>query len=196
VAGIAPVRLDRLLAPTPEGRMDDATRIAELEAALAKSRAETRAAFENRALIYSAIYDELSDELDAERATVLMKRAIYDRGLSVGKKYREAVSAGDLDEVGAIFCGGSPCAGTLFTPGVEERDEGRIVLRMTSCPLMDAWAAEGRTPEEIDRLCEIAAAVDEGTFASAGLELTFLDRLGVPGSHACLLELRVGEGTD
>ena len=176
--------------------MDDAARIAELETALAKARAETRAAFENRALIYSAIYDELVADMGEERATEIMKRAIFNRGLEVGKKYRPAASEGDLDEVGTIFCGGSPCAGTLFTPGIEARDDDRIVLRMTTCPLHEAWTAEGRTAEQVDRLCEIAAAVDEGTFESAGLELTFLDRLGIPGSRACLLELRTREGTD
>ena len=177
--------------------MDDATRIAELEAELEASRAETRHSFENRALVYSSLYDELVTEMGEERATHVMKRAIFNRGLDVGVKYRPAASAGDLEEVGGIFCGGSPCAGTLFTPGVEDpANEGRIVLRMTTCPLHDAWTAEGRTPEQVDRLCEIAAAVDEGTFESAGLDLTFLDRLGVPGSSACLLELRVREGTD
>ena len=176
--------------------MDDAARIAELETALAKARTETRAAFENRALIYSALYDEFAAEFGEERTTEIMKRAIFNRGLDVGKKYRSAAAEGDLDQVGTIFCGGSPCAGTLFTPGIEARDEGRIVLRMTTCPLHAAWAAEGRSAEQIDRLCEIAAAVDEGTFESAGLDLTFLDRLGVPGSRSCLLELKTREGTD
>jgi hypothetical protein len=176
--------------------MDDATRIAELEAALAASRAETRHAFENRALIYGAIYDELSWEIGEERAIDIMKRAIHARGHEVGKKYRPAVRRGDLEEVGRMFCEGSPCAGTLFTPGVEERSENRIVLRMGSCPLKDAWTAENRSPEQIDRLCEIAAAVDEGTFESAGLELTFVDRLGEEGSSHCLLELVRREGTD
>jgi len=176
--------------------MDDAARIAELEAALERSRAETRAAFQNRAQIYSALYDELADQLGDERATVLMKRAIFNRGLEVGRKYRDAASAGDLDTIGRIFCEGSPCAGTLFTPGVEESSEGRIVLRMTTCPLEEAWTAEGRSSEQVDRLCEIAAAVDEGTFEGAGLDLVFLDRLGIAGSSRCLLELKLRETAD
>lgn len=169
--------------------MNDADRIAELEAALAASRAETRAAFENRALIYGAIFDELSWEIGEERAADIMKRAIRARGHEVGKKYRPAVRRGDLEEVGRMFCDGSPCGGALFTPGVHERMADRLVLRMESCPLKDAWAREDRSPEQIDRLCSIAAAVDEGTFDSAGLELTFLDRLGEEGSTHCLLEL-------
>ncbi|MDO8964175.1 MAG: L-2-amino-thiazoline-4-carboxylic acid hydrolase [Coriobacteriia bacterium] len=163
---------------------------------LEKSRAETRAAFENRALVYLTMYEEFSDELGEDRATEIMKRAIYRRGHDVGRQYRPAVAAGDLEEVGRIFCEGSPCEGELFTPGVEESDEDRIVLSMQSCPLMDAWATAGLDPEEMDHMCVIAAAVDEGTFDSAGLDLVFLDRLGRPGADRCLLELRLRDGAE
>lgn len=165
----------------------------EFEGELEHSQAETRASFENRALMYAYMYEELSDELGEERATELMRRAIHRRGLEVGRAYRAAAQAGDLEQVGQIFCEGSPCGGALFDPGVEDIDEDRVVLRMTSCPLMDAWRRAGFDPEECERLCFIAAAVDEGTFEGAGLQLEFLDRLGVPGSERCLLELRVPE---
>ena len=162
-----------------------------LRAQLAKSRAETRAAFENRALVYAHLLRELSDEMGPERASDVMKRAIKRRGLEVGAKYRDAGTAGDLDEVARIFCEGSPCAGALFEPGVEETGSDRIVLRMTSCPLLDAWRSAGIDPAAADELCAVSAAVDGGTFEAAGLELTFLDRLGRPGAKACLLELVV-----
>jgi hypothetical protein len=158
---------------------------------LERSHAETRASFENRALMYAYMYEELSDELGEDRATELMKRAIHRRGLEVSRVYRAAAHAGDLEEVGRIFCDGSPCAGELFEPGIEEEGDERIVLRMTACPLVDAWRTAGLDPEEIDHLCVIAAAVDEGTFEGAGLELQFLDRIGRPGSEHCLLELRL-----
>ena len=161
------------------------------EAALQKARAETRAAFENRALMYATIYEELAEEIGSEAAVAVMKRAIHKRGLDVGLKYREAASAGDLDEVARIFMEGSPADGSLFTPGVEERGEDVIVLRMTSCPLVDAWRAQGLGEDEIDRLCEIAAAVDEGTFESAGLDLVFESRLAQPGVDRCLLRLKI-----
>jgi hypothetical protein len=169
---------------TPDREFDD-----ELEL----SHAETRASFENRALMYAYIYEELSDELGVERATDLMSRAIHRRGLEVSHKYRAAAHSGDLEEVGRVFCEGSPCDGELFEPGVEESGEDRVVLRMTACPLVDAWRAAGLDPDEIDHLCRIAAAVDQGTFEGAGLELTFLDRLGTSGSERCLLELRLPE---
>ncbi len=158
---------------------------------LEQSRAETRASFENRALMYAYLYEELADELGEERATELMKRSIHRRGLEVGRAYRAAAHAGDLEEVGHIFCDRSPCEGQLFEPGIEEQDDDKIVLRMSSCPLMDAWRGAGLDPEEIEHMCEIASAVDEGTFEGAGLELTFLDRLGRPGAEHCFLELRI-----
>jgi predicted ArsR family transcriptional regulator len=158
---------------------------------LEHSRAETRSAFENRALMYAYLYEELADELGPDRAAELMKRSIHRRGLEIGRKYRAAVHAGDLEEVGQIFCEGSPCEGALFEPAVEEEGEERIVLSMSACPLVDAWRTAGLDPEDIDRMCVIAAAVDEGTFEAAGLELTFLDRAGRPGSERCLLELRL-----
>jgi len=163
--------------------------------ALALSRAETRAAFENRALAYAYFYDELEAEVGAERATAIMKRAIFRRGLEVGERFREAAQARDLAEVARLFVEGSPAEGAFFEPGVEEfsAEGDRIVLRMTSCPLKDAWLAAGYSAEETDHLCEIAAAVDEGTFEAAGLDLRFLDRQACPGSEKCLLELRLRE---
>ena len=163
--------------------------------AVEAARAETRAAFENRALMYRAIFEELVPEIGAGRATEVMKRAIRKRGLDVGRRYRPAAEARDLDEVGRIFCEESACGGELFHPGVEERTADGIVLRMTSCPLVDAWRSAGAGPDEVDALCSIAAAVDEGTFEGAGLELEFLDRLGRPGSSRCLLRLRLQDRT-
>ncbi len=145
--------------------------IEELEAALEESRAQTRAAFENRAYMYAYIYSELAAEIGREAAIEIMKRATYRRGLETGRKYAAAAEAGDLAEVGRIFVEGSPCEGALFEPAIEELEEGRLVLSMSACPLENAWRSLGLPAEEVDTLCEIAAAVDEGTFEGAGLDL-------------------------
>jgi hypothetical protein len=158
---------------------------------LDKAQAETRGAFENRALMYFYIFDELSAEVGRDKAAEVLKRAIRRRGVEVGKKYAPAAEARDLAEIGRIFCEGSPCQGQLFHPAVEETGEDRIVLSMTSCPLMDAWKGLGLAPEEMDLLCDISNAVDYGTFEGAGLDLEFLDRLGVPGGEKCVLELKL-----
>lgn len=170
--------------------MAEPTTPEDLTAALEKARAETRAAFENRALTYLHLFEVLRDELGTARATELMKRAIYRRGVEIGEKYRAAAEAGDLDAIGRIFCEGSPSGGGLFEPAIEARGDVSIVLRMTACPLKEAWQAAGASAEDVDLLCEIAAAVDEGTFEGAGLNLVFRDRLGKPGSTRCLLELK------
>lgn len=160
--------------------------------ALAACRNEVHASFENRALLYAHILDVLEEELGTSAAAQLMKRAIHRRGLEIGAKYREAAEAGDLAEVGRLFVEGSPCDGALFEPAVDEVPEsGRTVLRMTRCPLVEAWREAGLSPERVDLLCDIAAAVDEGTFEGAGLDLVFLDRQACPGSERCLLELRL-----
>jgi hypothetical protein len=67
---------------------------------------------------------------------------------------------------------------------------------MQTCPLVDAWRAEGLSDEEIDVLCDISNAVDEGTFERAGLDLVFLERLAAPGESRCVLELRVPASSD
>ncbi|MHB9002640.1 MAG: L-2-amino-thiazoline-4-carboxylic acid hydrolase [Coriobacteriia bacterium] len=169
---------------------DDTTRAAHSD--LAAARNETRAAFENRALMYSAMLDTLESELGLGRATELMKRAIYQRGIEVGRRYADAVAVGDLSGVADLFVSGSPCEGSLFEPSVaEDPRDGRVVLQMTACPLVDAWRDAGYPPERVDLLCEIAAAVDYGTFEGAGLDLEFLERLPSEGCRSCRLELKL-----
>ncbi len=161
---------------------------------LEESRAETRAAFENRAVVYFHMYNELKQEFGRDEAIAVMKRAIRRRGVQISEAYREAAEAGDLEAVGRIFCETSASQGELFRPDVKELSEDHLVLSMEACPLCDAWESLGLAQDEVDLLCEIAAAVDEGTFEGAGLELTFLERRGHPGSTRCLLELRTASG--
>ncbi|GAB4279803.1 MAG: hypothetical protein Kow0056_13460 [Coriobacteriia bacterium] len=157
---------------------------------LARSQEETRSAFANRALIYAHILDELTAEIGRERAVEVMRRAIYKRGLEVAEKYRAAAEAGRLAEVGRIFCEGSPCGGELFHPAIEELADDSLTLTMYSCPLVEAWREAGLADSEIDTLCEVAAAVDEGTFEGAGLHVEIRERLGHPGDERCLLIIR------
>ena len=164
--------------------------------ALDDSRAETRAAYENRAMMYAAMLDELESELGTQRAAGLMKRGIYRRGRQIGEAYRDAVAAGDLTEVGLIFVESSPVQGALFEPAVNKLPVGdSIVLSMKACPLVDAWRKADLPPERVDLLCEIAAAVDYGTFDAAGLDLEFLDRQACEGSDTCLMQLKLAHPT-
>ena len=171
----------------------------DLQAQLAVAQGETRAAFVNRALVLAHMFDAMEEELGTERATEVMKRAIYRRGLEIAEKYKAAAAARDLAEVGRLFVEGSASGGTIFSPGIEEYapEEGRLVLRMETCALKDAWIDAGYSPERVDLLCDIAAAVDHGTFEGAGLVLRFLDRQPCPGgSGRCLLELTLPDEGD
>lgn len=159
--------------------------------ALTRSRGETRASFENRALLYRHLFDVLAEEFGSDRAAVLMKRAIRRRGVEIGTAYHDAVEAGELAEVARYFCATSPCAGALFEPELVSLEDDVLVLRMSSCPLVDAWRASGLPESEVDLMCEIAADVDFGTFEGAGLELTFIERAGQPECERCTLELRL-----
>lgn len=159
---------------------------------LETARAETLAAFKNRALMVAYIFDELEAEIGAERAAEIMKRAIYRRGLEVGERYADAASRGDLAEVGRLFVEGSPSEGALFQPSIAQpAEDGRTVLSMCACPLVDAWRDAGYSADRVDLLCEIASAVDEGTFERAGLDLHFVDRQSCPSHDCCLIELKL-----
>jgi hypothetical protein len=167
-----------------------------LQARLDEARAETRAAFANRAMMHAHLFEVLAEEYGEERAGELMKRAIYRRGLQLAERYAAAAEAGDLEEIGRLFVEGSASGGAIFDPSVEEIDlaAGRIVLRMNACVHKDTWIAAGYAPERVDVLCDVASAVDFGTFEGAGLRLRFLDRQACPGSDRCLLEVRLPDG--
>jgi len=133
-------------------------------------------------------------ELDPEEVdtiALISPRATINiiRNYEVAEKYRAAAENGDLEAVGRIFCEDSPCGGELFEPGVEEVGKDYIVLRMTACPLLEAWREHGLSEDDIDTLCSIASAVDEGTFEGAGLDIEITERLGQPGADRCLLRI-------
>lgn len=163
--------------------MDDPAR------ALDRACADTRASYANRAHVYRHLHDVLSEEFGEERAAAVMAAAFRRRGEEIAEAYRGAADARDLAEVGRIFVETSACDGALFRPGIESLDADAVVLRMEACPLADAWRSAGLLPDEVDRLCEIASAVDFGTSEGAGLALEFLDRQARPGSTRCLLRV-------
>ncbi len=43
--------------------------------------------FKNRAMMYYHIFEELQKEVGEEKATEIMKRGIYNRGLEIGNTY-------------------------------------------------------------------------------------------------------------
>lgn len=158
---------------------------------ITRSKRETRAAFENRAVVYRYIFDELVEELGEERAAGIMRRAIRRRGVAHGReKYADAARSRDFGTIARLFCESSAADGELFTPAVAEAGADGAVLTMASCPLVDAWRALGLDEAAVDLMCDIAAEVDRGAFEGVGLEIDIEERLGEPGATHCVLRLR------
>ena len=61
-------------------------------------------AIKARAMFYYAFYKEFSAEIGAERTAEIMKRAIYKRGLEIGKPFRK-FAPGDMAGLKNTFLG-------------------------------------------------------------------------------------------
>jgi len=125
------------------------------------------ASIRNRALFYKAIYDEMCAELGETRAADMLRRAIYKRGLEIGKPFARFAPE-DFEGLRKAFLDFVPGGDAVFAPKVEHCDKDSLRIRLGRCPLRDAWQAMGLPTGEVEHLCKIAGAVDEGTFVAAG----------------------------
>ncbi|CAB5089886.1 hypothetical protein D3OALGA1CA_836 [Olavius algarvensis associated proteobacterium Delta 3] len=155
-------------------------------------RDELYAAFKNRAMMVYHIYCELTEEVGEQRATDILKRSIYRRGVEIGNKFKQHAPQ-DLHGLSEAFLGGVPDGGRMFQPEVVHCDDTRLDIQLHRCPLKEAWQEAGLTDGDIARLCHIAAAVDDGTFEGAGF--SFSAETWQPGQKGCcLLRIRPGRG--
>ena len=136
-----------------------------------------------RARTYDAIYEELSGELGAERATALLKRAIYRRGQEKGTELASRIGDPDLAAVARAFTEGKD-QDDPFEQSVATVDEEHALLRLGSCPLVKAWDEQGFSAEKKELLCDIANQVDFGKFEAAGYALRFECRIS-QGAASC-----------
>lgn len=130
-------------------------------------RAQLWASFKNRAMIYLEMYRVLSEDLGAERAEALLKKAIYRRGLAIGEQFAR-FGPDDLAGLQKAFLGFIPDDGKVFAPQVVASDASRLEIQLTRCPLKEAWQEAGLSDAEVAKMCEIAGVVDNGTFEGAG----------------------------
>ena len=128
------------------------------------------ASIKNRALFYKAMFDELRAELGEAKAAEILRRAIYKRGLEVGKPFAR-FAPDDFEGLKDAFLAFVPGGDAVFAPRVEHCGKDRLELRLGRCPLRDAWQEMGLPTAEVEQLCRIAGAVDEGTFAAAGFAI-------------------------
>jgi L-2-amino-thiazoline-4-carboxylic acid hydrolase len=152
---------------------------------------EHRPCFANRAHIYRLLFSHLRSELGAERATELLGRAIFQRGLEKAAKYA-SFAPRDLDGLKEAFVANLPDNGAMFAPEIVRCDADGLDIKFHRCPLKQAWLDAGLTPNEVATLCQIAAQVDQGMFEAAGFH--FQAETYAPGKEGCcFLHVRPGD---
>ncbi len=130
---------------------------------------ELDAAFGNRALIYWSIYEELRAELGPERAATILGRAIERRGAAAGAALFARLPVRTPATVAEAFLAVSPDEGRLFPHEVRRDPDGAVHIKVTRCPLKDAWVAAGLSDADLATICKIAGRFDTGCFGAAGI---------------------------
>jgi len=150
-------------------------------------------AMKSRALFYLAIYNEMKREFGADKATAVMRRAIYQRGVETGAQFSKYAPR-DLPGLADAFLAFVPCHSQTFNPEVVRCDADLLEIRLRSCPLKDAWQEAGLPAAEVAHMCSIAGVVDNGTFEGAGFE--FRSETWQEGRDGCChLYVKPGKGT-
>lgn len=142
-----------------------------------------------RAFMYYYLYDEMEKALGEEKAKQIFKRASYRRGQDVHENYRTFVEKHDYDGIAKLFCKSSPADGDLFHPRIETTDSQKAILIMEACPLVSAWKEMGLSEKKIQTLCDVASAIDNGTFETENTELIFTHQIG-KGDSMCRLIIK------
>jgi hypothetical protein len=140
-------------------------------------------AFRNRALVTWEIYRELRAELGAERAAAIVGRALERRGAAAGAALFARLPARTPAAVADAFLAVSPDGGRLFPHEVRHDADGAVHIKVTRCPLKDAWVAAGLGGDELATICRIAGRFDTGCFGAAGIG--FAADTWTPGSAGC-----------
>jgi hypothetical protein len=143
-----------------------------------------------RAAAYGHFLDVLTEELGPERALALSMRATERMGRTMGGAFAHLGPA-DLGGLKDAFLGGIIEGEALFEPEVKRVDAEALEIHFHRCPLKEAWQAEGRPPDEVERLCRMAGAIDKGLFEAAGF--TFAGATWQAGESGCC-RLRVLTG--
>jgi hypothetical protein len=146
--------------------------------------------YKNRARIYYLIFDELRQQLGPEQAEALMMRAIYRRGVELGRAKFAQFAPSDLAGLEAAFLDGIPDNRRMFGPEVLRSGADAVDIKFHACPLREAWQEAGLSDEEVATLCRIAARIDNGTFEGAGFSFSADTWQSGGGDGCCCLHIR------
>lgn len=144
---------------------------------------ELEASFRSRALLYWSIYDELRREVGAERAEAILGRAIERHGAAAGAALFAGLAVRTPATVAQAFLAVSPNGGTMYPHEVQRDPDGAVHVKVTRCPLKDAWAESGLSSEDLQTICRIAGRFDTGCFEQSGV--AFSADTWTPGSTGC-----------
>ena len=153
-------------------------------------KAELYASFKNRAMMVYHIHSALEEEIGADRAAEVMKRAIYKRGTEIGQQFSD-LDKTDMPGLMKAFLAVIPDQGAMFAPEIQRCDSSGVDIKFHRCPLKEAWLEAGVPEDKVGALCHIAGRVDNGTFEAAGF--AFHAETWEPGRDGCChLHLRPG----
>ena len=144
---------------------------------------ELEESFRNRALLYWSIYDELRREVGAERAEAILGRAIERRGEAAGAALFGSLTERTPAAVARAFLAVSPNGGTMYPHEVQRDPDGAVHVKVTRCPLKDAWTEAGLGSDDLRTICRVAGRFDTGCFGAAGV--AFSADTWVPGAAGC-----------
>ncbi|MEW6721243.1 MAG: L-2-amino-thiazoline-4-carboxylic acid hydrolase [Thermodesulfobacteriota bacterium] len=146
-----------------------------------------------RAAAYAHLFLVLRRELGEDRAVGLMKEAIRNFGAEKSKRnYSEEARRGDLGQAAREFASQDPVKQHQFAPRIVSLGAGEAVIAMSGCPLVDEWKSMGLPARDVETLCNIAHAVDFGTWEDAlPFRLRFEGTRG-EGKDECVLRIRKG----
>ena len=121
------------------------------------------------------------------------RKAIYRYGEDLGKEICEAMDdVTDMVEFSKYF-GAAPHT-DIYEMETIESDENKLYIDFHYCPYVAEWVKQGRTPEELDNLCDIAM---EGDRAIGDAFPKFKFTLGITiaqGHHVCEIRFdKVGD---
>ena len=150
---------------------------------------ELDSSHKQRALLYWAIYQEMSKELGAARAETILTRAIERRGQEAGAQLFGKLAAPTPDQVAETFLAVSPAGGTLWPHDVQRHASGAVTIRVHRCPLKEAWTEAGLGDDALTTMCRIAGRFDNGCFGESGV--AFQATTWRPGHEGCCV-LKLG----
>ena len=153
-------------------------------------RERLQAQIKNRAMMYYHIFNELRKEFGEDKAVEILKRAIYKRGLEIGRMLAK-YAPGDLKGLKEAFFNQVVPDEGMYQPEAIKCDDEELEVKMHRCPLKEAYQEAGLSEKETATMLNIAAQVDYGTFEGAGFR--FSAEAWQPGrSGCCHLHIRKG----